>query len=181
MRLKTIIPGPDPSSALVPLSREKFAIIDAEDALTVGTRNWHYRLCHTCEYGATIIRVDGKQKTLLLHHFLIGKPPAGLEVDHINRNGLDNRRENLRFVTHLENMRNRGPYSPKPDSYIGSLKHPTRALTGVRHVSLAGAAKNLYRVRIQIGHKEYNFGCFKTIEEAEDAAIRGRELVFGTP
>ena len=33
-----------------------------------------------------------------LHHFLKGKPPQGLVTDHINRNKLDNRDENLRFV-----------------------------------------------------------------------------------
>lgn len=47
------------------------------------------------------------KRGMRLHTFIIGKPPDGLVIDHINGNGLDNRRENLRFVTPKENARNR--------------------------------------------------------------------------
>ena len=47
-----------------------------------------------------------KTWTCILMHRLIVQPGEGLEVDHINRNRLDNRRENLRAVTHLENVAN---------------------------------------------------------------------------
>jgi len=43
-----------------------------------------------------------------LHTFINGKPPQGLVTDHINRNKLDNRDENLRFCTHSENRINSG-------------------------------------------------------------------------
>lgn len=41
-----------------------------------------------------------------LHHLIVGKPPEGKVTDHINRNKLDNRRKNLRFVTQRENLLN---------------------------------------------------------------------------
>lgn len=41
-----------------------------------------------------------------LHHMVFGKPPKGLVTDHINRNKMDNRVSNLRFVTQAENLRN---------------------------------------------------------------------------
>jgi len=45
----------------------------------------------------------GKRK---LHHEVIGKPPSGFMVDHIDGNGLNNTRENLRFVTNRVNQQN---------------------------------------------------------------------------
>ena len=43
---------------------------------------------------------------LKMHHAILGKPPQGYVVDHINGNRLDNRRCNLRFVTHQQNAFN---------------------------------------------------------------------------
>jgi len=39
-----------------------------------------------------------------LHHAIMGTPAKGYVTDHINGNGLDNRKENLRFVTQLDDM-----------------------------------------------------------------------------
>lgn len=46
-----------------------------------------------------------------LHRLILGEPPNTLRdvPDHINRNSLDNRRSNLRWVTHQENIKNRRP------------------------------------------------------------------------
>lgn len=41
-----------------------------------------------------------------MHHAVLGKPPTGLVTDHINRDRLDNRRANLRFVTQKVNINN---------------------------------------------------------------------------
>lgn len=47
------------------------------------------------------------RKTVSMHRFIINAPD-GSEVDHINRNKLDNRKCNLRLCTHSENCRNEG-------------------------------------------------------------------------
>jgi hypothetical protein len=48
--------------------------------------------------------IDGK--IVKIHHLVAGNPPAGHVTDHINRDKLDNRLENLRFVTQAVNMSN---------------------------------------------------------------------------
>ena len=59
------------------------------------------------------ICVNGKKKKCHSHRFIFecfrGEIPAGLVVDHINRNKLDNRLENLRVVTQRENILNSAP------------------------------------------------------------------------
>lgn len=48
------------------------------------------------------------RKAIRLHELVMGdkRPFVGAKIDHINRNKLDNRKENLRFVTHWENLMN---------------------------------------------------------------------------
>jgi len=68
-----------------------------------------HKIClHKC-YAAVSIRFWGDNyNTVMVHRLIMGDPPEGMdEVDHINHDGLDNRRSNLRWVTHAQNMSNR--------------------------------------------------------------------------
>lgn len=79
-------------------SKEKCrALIDKEDVEKV--KNAGSWCCDTSGYV-----MNGKYKKL--HGFLLGKK-NGYEIDHINRDKLDNRRKNLRFVLHRINTMNR--------------------------------------------------------------------------
>jgi hypothetical protein len=51
----------------------------------------------------------GGIKIITMHKHLMGPPPPGMLIDHVNRDRLDNRRVNLRFLTFAESNLNRGP------------------------------------------------------------------------
>ncbi len=54
-----------------------------------------------------------------LHRLIVKKVASGFEIDHINRNGLDNRRINLRVVTHQKNMFNTSKQRGTHSKYRG--------------------------------------------------------------
>lgn len=74
--------------------------VDIKDLSIVSKYNWYM----TKIDGYAVTSIKGKR--VKMHHMIIGKPPLGKEVDHINRYRTDNRRANLRFVTSLENGQN---------------------------------------------------------------------------
>lgn len=83
----------------IKLTQNKYALVDDEDFERVNQYKWH---CSACGYA-----MCRKGKHLIYMHHSILDIPKGMFVDHINRNGLDNRKSNLRIVTHSQNMINR--------------------------------------------------------------------------
>lgn len=84
------------------------ALIDASDASLVAGYRWLADHREHTTYAYAHVRVGpGQWQNLKLHRLILGAP-AGLEVDHRNRDGLDNRRANLRLATSVENHANTG-------------------------------------------------------------------------
>lgn len=89
-----------------------------------------------------------KNKQISIHQLIMGSM-EGYEIDHINRNKLDNRRENLRFVTRSQNNFNRDP--------------DPRNKLGYNGISLCSTGS--YRVRVSTK----DIGRYKTLNEAIEA------------
>lgn len=90
----------------VPLTKGYVALVDDEDAeRVIAAGPWFVmEQCRGELARRYAIRRSGK-RTVYMHR-LIMDAPAGMEVDHVNGDGLDNRRENLRLCTRAENRRN---------------------------------------------------------------------------
>lgn len=89
------------------LTGGRSCLIDVADyPLVKGLRWAAIKGRHT--YYALIPPINNKgTKSVYMHRLLLNAPPH-LNVDHINMNGLDNRRSNLRLCTPSQNQANRG-------------------------------------------------------------------------
>jgi len=93
---------------IVPLTRGKVAIIDFCDVRRVIKHSWCYAKRNNREYAESNIKVNGQWQRVLLHRFIM-HAKKGEIIDHIDRNGLNCTRKNLRLATLYQNMHNSKP------------------------------------------------------------------------
>jgi hypothetical protein len=104
----------------IQLTQGKVAIVDDEDYIKCLRCKWCCNLIHGKYYAITVIKTNGKWKEISMHRYIM-KPKNNLQVDHINSNGLDNRKENLRLCTQSENKRNRIKNKNNTSGYKGVI------------------------------------------------------------
>ena len=143
---------------VIELNKGQVAIVDDEDFERLAQWRWFVNA-----YGYVVRHAKPHERTgehgmIWMHHAMLPKK-EGFEIDHKNRNPLDNRRCNLRYATRTQNKFNRGV---RKDSKIG-LKGVERSGSG-------------FSSRIMIEGKRTYLGIFRTPEEAaaayEEAARR---------
>lgn len=78
-------------------------LIDRTDLTFFAERRWY--IDHHTNGTTKYLKTSGENKTVCFHRLILN-PPDHLVVDHINGNGLDNRRCNLRIVTTQVNRAN---------------------------------------------------------------------------
>ena len=109
--------------------------------------------------GYAVARIN--QKTVKMHRWLLGITDKSVEIDHINRDKLNNTRENLRLCTHKENGMNQS-------------KKCGRELP----IGISKTATGKYRARIMKDGKEINLGHYETLEDAIFARYVGEKKYF---
>jgi hypothetical protein len=144
-------------TTLIQVGRNKQALVDDCDAELVCKHRWWFVRGYA--YTQVYRSGNGKPSTITMHRLILNPSPDN-EVDHINGDGLDNRRCNLREVTHAQNMQNR-------------KRAQRRSATQVRGVFWERKLQK-YRARIWVNHKSISLGCYASIEDARRAAEDGR-------
>lgn len=120
----------------IPLTRGKLAIVDDEDYERLSSCKWYIGVGWHTYYA--VGKFNGKK---ILMHRVITNCPDGLEVDHIDGNGLNNQKSNLRVTTTRGNAQNRHQKT--------SSKYP-----GVDYT------QGHYRARIRVSGKLIELGNF---------------------
>lgn len=88
----------------IPLTQGKVALVDDADYERVNKYKWYAARNHKTWYAQRRVRNDPKRKTIIMHGYILGWFKG---IDHINGDGLDNRRKNLRRSSHSTNSQNK--------------------------------------------------------------------------
>jgi len=137
----------NPNVAIIPISQGKHVLVDLVD-VDLACFKWAFA---NARYAMRRIERQGVYERFFMHRIILerilGRPIAkGMVTDHINGDGLDNRRENLREATQLQNLRN-----------VQLRKDNTSRYKGVRKL-----ASGRWEARLN----EQSIGYYDTAEEA---------------
>lgn len=140
--------------AFISLTRGYKAIVDADQVTKLTSFNWHWRK------GYAVTTEPVTLRSIKMHTFVFD--PEGKEPDHKNRNGLDNRRSNLRAATRSQNTWNQG------------VKRTST--TGFKGVSRIG---DKFRTRLKVGKVSRSLGIYASPKDAARAYDKAAREVCG--
>lgn len=144
----------------IQLTKNNFAEIDDDDFEVIKNYKWVTLNSRGRLYAISSWYENGVKKHILMHRLILGVE-KGMCVDHIDGNGLNNKKENIRICSHGENMRNSKP-----------RKHSQTGIRGVRFDF------GKYFGRVYFNKKRYQ-KVFSNIEDAAKWASEKRKELHG--
>lgn len=145
--------------ANIPLTKGFFAIVDVDDLPLVSRHNWQVLRVQKLAYAAADCNA------ILMHRLLLGLSKGDRQfVDHIDGDGLNNRRSNLRLANRSQNQWNRRSVG------VGSSK-----FKGVSWV----ARKKRWAASIYVYNVRHCLGTYRDEREAAIAYNRAASKYFG--
>lgn len=136
----------------IPLSRGMFALVDDEDYEYLSKSKWHAQKGNTTFYAERLLRTadrpNGKSEKM---HRVIMKATSDVDVDHIDHNGLNNQKPNLRLCSQSQNSQN--------------MRAKPNTASGYKGVIWEKALRK-WRTRIQLDGKLRTVGYFDDVVEA---------------
>lgn len=139
----------------IELTRGKVALVDDSDYKQLIKHKWYAHFDGTEWYAVRNVWIETptrRRTTIKMHRYILGLQSGdGLVIDHINGDGLDNRRCNLRLATHAENLRNQ--------------RTQIKSKSGLKGVTASGGK---WRVSIKINGRTKHVGIF---DDPKDAGL----------
>lgn len=138
----------------IPLSKGLFAIVDDDDFEWLSKFKWFSLTRNHTTYANRSWDSQNKRRGTVMHRVIMGvEDQRSILVDHINGNGLDNRRQNLRLCTAAQNLYNK--------------RLSARNKSGFKGVHKGESGK--WHARIGVNSKSYQLGVYSTPEDAARA------------
>lgn len=142
----------------IPLTQGKVALIDDEDFEAVSAVKWY------AQHNRVLYAASKRGRIVYMHRLILGAPP-GVQVDHINGDGLDNRRANLRLCSNSQNHAN--------------LRKRTETSSRFKGVYW-NKARRKWHAQIKANQRTFYLGLFDSEEAAGAAYDRAATEHFGT-
>jgi hypothetical protein len=136
----------------IPLSQSKVALVDDDDFEQLNQWKWYAKKGSLTFYA--VRHVPNSKKIIRMHREIM-PVPTDMEMDHIDGNGLNNQKINLRVVNHRENAQNRR-----------NIKKASR-FPGVTWSE--NTTNKVWRANIRIEGRTVSLGYYATEEEAFEA------------
>ena len=133
------------------------ALIDLDDIEKCISHKWHLK---RTEWNTDYVK---DSNNVLLHRFVLNLTDDNFVIDHINHNGLDNRKCNLRICNTQQNAMNKITPKNNTSGHIGVSFDKTR---------------NKWMAYIKLNGRMKNLGRYNSYEEAVAARENAEELYF---
>ncbi len=141
----------------IKLSQRKYALVDDEDYEYLNQWKWCVCKRKKTSYAIGLIKINGCRTQVLMHRLIMNTPPI-METDHIDHDGLNNQKSNLRNCTKQQNAWNR--------QATGSSKYRGVSVYFVTHKH---CISKYIAAHISVNSKSVHLGHFKTEEDAARA------------
>lgn len=151
----------------IPLTKGFVAIVDAEDYEWLNQWKWFAdprpSRGDKAVYAIRRKSVNGIARTICMHRLIL-EEPEGMDVDHIDGDGLNNTRANLRIATHQQNLCNRGMPRSNTSGFKGVCYNNSR---------------RRWQAGIGLNGRNIYIGRFRTPEEAARAYDAKAKEIYG--
>jgi len=147
----------------IKLTQGKVALVDNRDYEYLNQWKWCAHRGSKTFYARRSINKDGKWTTISMHQVLAELMDFEYRADHINRNGLDNQRKNLRDATSKQNNENSRIRKDNTSKYKGVSWYKR---------------KSKWQVQIRHYGKQIHLGLFDRLKDAVKARKKAEEKYF---